>query len=322
MKFNTVTQTLLHENPKALQFLHYASGFDFNSPFHVSSGTGRFTFNKVMAQVSSVIKGPVNVALFVKVNNCYLPRLYYVPVGNSGFKPTKSGLRNTYYYNVNEFDTQRFFEEVRKNETDHYYIVIQSKSYSKPCKEKPFDHNARYEVLKTYPGSINGTYYIYDLDIIDKGTMPRYVSITPNKFLYPRELEAAGTDVHNYIDKSGYYISYFRHELHERLRDYKKNNARQLVLQSDFTATLHDLDSKTKEIKQALVAAADAMQTYEDCNKVERIAYNLRCMFHGANSIRRKIDEKAYWSLDSVQYDLEYFTTHYKDALKELGKGA
>jgi len=45
-------------------------------------------------------------------------------------------------------------------------------------------------------------------------------------------------------------------------------------------------------------------------------------MFHGANSIRRKIDEKAYWSLDSVQYDLEYFTTHYKDALKELGKGA
>ena len=72
MKFNTVTQTLLHENPKALQFLHYASGFDFNSPFHVSSGTGRFTFNKVMAQVSSVIKGPVNVALFVKVNNSYL----------------------------------------------------------------------------------------------------------------------------------------------------------------------------------------------------------------------------------------------------------
>lgn len=34
-------------------------------------------------------------------------------------------------------------------------------------------------------------------------------------------------------------------------------------------------------------------------------------MLHGANSIRRKIDEKAYWSLDSVQYDLEYFTTHY-----------
>ena len=115
MKFNTVTQTLLHENPKALQFLHYASGFDFNSPFHVSSGTGRFTFNKVMAKVSSVIKGPVNVALFVKVNNSYLPRLYYVPVGNSGFKPTESGLRNTYDYNVDDFNTQRRFEEVRKN---------------------------------------------------------------------------------------------------------------------------------------------------------------------------------------------------------------
>lgn len=146
MKFNTVTQTLLHENPNALQFLHYASGFDFNSPFHVSSGTGRFTFNKVMAQVSSVIKGPVNVALFVKVNNHYLPRLYYVPMGNSGFKPTESGLRNTYYYNVDDFNTQRRFEEVRKNETDHYYIVIQSKSYSKPWHEKQFDYDARYKI--------------------------------------------------------------------------------------------------------------------------------------------------------------------------------
>ena len=322
MKFNAVTQTLLHENPKALQFLHYASGFDFNSPFHVSSGTGRFTFNRVMAQVSSVIKGPVNVALFVKVNNRYLPQLYYVPVGNSGFKPTESGLRNTYYYNVNEFNTQRSFEEVRKNETDHYYIVTQSKSYSKPWHEKQFDYDARYKIERHTLAQFGYNHVCLGSLVLARKSDGETFFIRTDKFFYPDELDAAGENAFSYVDKSGYYAISYRHELHERLRDYKKNNARQFVLQSDFTATLHDLDSKTKEIKQALVAATDAMQTYEDCRKVERTAYNLGCMFHGTNSIRRKIDEKAYWSLDSVQYDLEYFTTHYKDALKELGKGA
>ena len=320
MKFNAVTQTLLHENPKALQFLHYASGFDFNSPFHVSSGTGRFTFNKVMAQVSSIIKGPVNVALFVKVNNSYLPRLYYVPVGNSGFKPTESGLWNTYYYNVDDFNTQRRFEEVRKNETDHYYIVIQSKSYSKPWHEKQFDYNARYEVLKTYPGSINGTDYIYDLDIIDKGTMPRYVSITPNKFLYPRELEAAGTDVHNYIDKSGYYISHFRHELHERLRTYKTQKAHQTVLETDFTPTLYELDAKLKAAQELVASYASHAKTFEDYTNLKIMAGCTGSLINSIETIRYKLNNDKYKSLSSVMYDVDYFNLHYISVMDASGK--
>mgnify|MGYP006935426185 CR=1 FL=1 len=321
MKFNAITKALLHENPKALQFLHHVSGLDFTQPFYTIQGKGRFTYNQIEKQISTYTRESLNIAMFIRSKNDYFLKLYYVPIVLAHFAPVLPRGIPLWDYNLTDFNTKRDFEEVRKGETDHYYVVFQAKQYCKPWKEKPFDYNARYEVLKTYPGSINGTYYNYSLDVIDKGTMPRYISIIPKKFLYPCELEAAGTNIHNYIDKSGYWVSHFRHELHERLRDYKKNNARQLVLQYDFTATLHDLDSKTKEVKQALVAASDAMQTYEDCKKVERTAYNLGCMIYDANSIRRRIDEKEYWSLDSVQCDLEYFTTHYKSALKILGKG-
>lgn len=320
MKFNAVTQTLLHENPKALQFLHYAFGFDFTQPFYTIRGEGRFTYNQIEKQISTYTRESLNIAMFIHSKNDYFLKLYYVPIVLAHFAPVLPRGIPLWDYNLTDFNTKRDFEEARKDETDHYYVVFQARQYCNPWKEKPFDYNARYEVLKTYPGSINGTHYIYDLDVIDKGTMPRYVSIIPKEFLYPRELEAAGTNIHNYIDKSGYYVSHFRHELHERLRTFKANNAHQAVLQTDFTPTLYELDAKLKAAQELVTSYASYAKTYEDYNNLKIMAGCTGSLINSIETIRRKLNNDEYKSLSSVMYDVDYFNSHYISVMDALGK--
>lgn len=320
MKFNAVTKALLHENPKALQFLHRVSGFDFTQPFYTIRGEGRFTYNQIEKQIDTYTRESLNIAMFIRSKNNYLSKLYYVPIILARFAPVLPRGTPLWDYNLNDFNTIRSFEETRKDETDHYYVVFQATQYRKPCKEKPFDYNARYEVLKTYPGSINGTYYIYDLDVIDKGTMPRYVSIIPKKFLYPRELEAAGTNIHNYIDKSGYYVSHFRHELHERLRTFKANNAHQAVLQTDFTPTLYELDAKLKSAQKLVASYASRATTYEDYTNLKIMAGCTGSMINSIEVIRRKLNNDEYKSLSSIMYDVDYFNSHYTSVMNAPGK--
>lgn len=320
MKFNAVTKALLHENPKALQFLHRVSGFDFTQPFYTIRGEGRFTYNQIEKQIHTYTRESLNIAMFIRSKNNYFYKLYYVPIVLARFAPVLPGGTPLWDYNLNDFDTIRRFEEARKDETDHYYVVFQATQYRKPWKEKPFDYNARYEVLKTYPGSINGTHYIYDLDIIDKGTMPRYISFIPKKFLYPRELEAAGTNIHNYIDKSGYCVSHFRHELHERLRTYKAQKAHQAVLQTDFTPTLYELNAKLKSAQELVASYASHAETYEDYNNLKIMAGCTGSMIHSIKVIRRKLDNDEYKSLSGIMNDVDYFNFHYTSVMDAPGK--
>lgn len=320
MKFNAATQDLLHRNPKALQFLHYAAGFDFTKPYYIAKGAGRFTYTQIKKQVFAQLKDCADVVLLVRRKDHWTDKLCYVPIENNRFMPVlKSGIQ-LWSYDMDDFYTNTQFEEIRKNSVDVYYVVAQAKFYHKLWHEKPFDYAARYEILRTYPGKSYNINYVACLDVIDKGTMRRYVSIRPENFLYPRELEHAGTNIHNYIDKSGYYAAHFRHELHKRLRTYKADNARRLVLQTDFTSMLQELDSKIKSTRKEVAGFAATAQTKDDYRDLERIADNVAYMIGLASSIRRRVDEKAYNSMDSVRSDLDIFDQYYTAATKMLRK--
>lgn len=320
MKFNAATKALLHENPKTLQFLHCVSGFDFTKPFYTIQGKGRFTYNQIEKQIAAYTRESVSIAMFLRCKNEHFSKLYYVPIRCGRFDPVLPESPPLWDYNLDDFFTRRHFEEARKEETDHYYVVAQATQYRKPRQEKPFAYDARYNVKESHERWFgNGVRCVGQMDLQSKNGECGTIHINTNVFP-PYELETAGTNIYNYIDKSGYYIIDYRHELYERLCVYKANNARNLVLQTDFTPTLQDLDAKIKTIRQEIVSAANAMQTYEECSQIQRTAYNLCCMFSCSDDIRRRIDNKKYTSLDSVQFDLDNFTRHYESALKIIGK--
>ncbi len=83
----TAKQRLLNDNTKALQFLHTASGFDFQEPHEIIYHEGNYTINAMCKQIENANNKII--VLLVQYSNRDGRKLAFVPIINGKADPIR-----------------------------------------------------------------------------------------------------------------------------------------------------------------------------------------------------------------------------------------
>lgn len=261
---------LLSKNPKALQFLHVAAGFDFQAPHTVTRLCGRFTARTVVQEIPA---GHV-AALLLEVSkehrySYWKHQLIYTRVKGYTFDADRARGVNYWDYSVDYVSTKKDFEEIRKNGTAQIWIVTQDPAHIIAPNRGPVapDEHTRYSVGRcTQAADGRGNTW--------------YSAATVSRLGYngkPAEIRAQGrpASMADFIDKSGYNVDQARAALRCRVAAYKRGKNAAAVLAYDFSGDYTAAVEKLEAARAALIVRAQTAKSAEDWEAVEKSAFYL-----------------------------------------------
>lgn len=292
---------LLAMNPKALQFLHHAKGFDFCKPYEIHRIDGRFTFN----QVKKLIPEGHAAALLVCWDDSTLryvrtDELIYVTLTESGFDADKHDFVNYWDYrqtrgthaSIDYEIGKSTFEERRKKAAKHCYVVHQLRDYMRiPAKSVPIDDNARY----TFRVSYN------DLYIHRKGYNEKEYHYNSNRGYRPQRLLPADC-----IDKSGYLLDRRRAEWFRRAAALKAQRQKAAADVADYTELYNELCADLKRHREDLALCITAAEGYHNMSQYARRCYDLGHAQDWLDSYVEKVKNKAFRSPAAMLQHLQH----------------
>ena len=308
-------EKLLSLNNKALQGLHYIKGYDFTKPFDVVSGDGSFTLNKIIKECFALGIDTENTVatLLVKHNKSALfhNELYIVDIPSFCKFRIYEHNRDvkTWKYNFDLYYGVGNFEEHRKTKTETWFVVIQKKEYLvQDHKENSVDYEERLKATKPYTrwrsqdgkrggfsqGDFKQDNTIFSID---------------SKF---------GVTIDEPLDKSGYWIPYWRSELNYRLRVYKankrKNEADSYAITSYIAKEIEGIKANTNTLKHTL---AD-MILNNHYQIVDKVMWKYVRICDSIKSFEKKLADKKYNSVSSIRYDVDYIKKYYNEVMETL----
>ena len=308
-------EKLLKLNNKALQCLHYVKGYDFTKPFDVVSGNGSFTINKIKKECSALgidIENVV-VTLFVKHKSCacFSRELTIVAIpafakfqiyeSNKDVQSWKYHLH--LYYGVGDFENHR------KKMTDTWFVVIQKKEYLvQDHKENTVDYTGKLKATKPYTrwSNMNGTKGGFSQGYFKQDNTVFHID---SKF---------GITIDEPLDKSGYWIPYWRSELNQRLRDYKANKRKK---EADCYAITSDIVNEVEIIKRnvnTLKHTLAEMILVDRYTMVDKVMWKYVRICDSIKSFEKKLADKKYNSVSSIRYDVDYIKKYYNEVMETL----
>lgn len=296
----TNVKEILSENKFAFQLLNRARGYDFEKPFYIIKGDGKFTYNSIIRLIKSVVGTDFEVSCY----NCFMlikdKRTYrqdnFCGVDiDKNFENLDRDLWSTKREHVRSFDnyidnchTVKDFEELRKNYTDSYYVIIQQYSDSYVSGEIKIDVAERVEVLKQEWG---------------------YTTLKQNNFI---SQERSYTQFN--IDKSGYIK---QDNYSERLRKIKTNKDKNEVDTIDETAFIEDTNNKLNIIKNYIstnILTANA----QEANTLYNILYHYKYALSEMNYFMNRYTNKKYSTVTRLNDDKSNVTHHIKNCFDNI----
>jgi hypothetical protein len=308
-------EKLLKLNKKALQGLHYVKGYDFTKPFDVVSGNGSFTLNKIKKECATfgielenvvatlLIKHGKNATFHRELHIVDIPDFTKFQIYESN-KDVKSWKFNfDLYYGVGNFEAHR------KNMTETWFVVIQNKDYLvKDHNEKSVDYTGKLKATKPYTrwSNMNGTQGGFSQGYFKQDNAVFHID---SKF---------GVTIDEPLDKSGYWIPYWKSELNQRLRAYKankrKNEADSYMVTSDITKEVEEIKANVNVLKHTL---AD-MILNDQYKIVDKVMWRYRSVCDDLKSFEKKLAEKKYNSVSSIRYDIDFIKKYYNEVIDTI----
>lgn len=299
---------LLTMNPKALQFLHHAQGFDFCKPYEIHRIDGRFTFN----QVKKLIPEGHSAALLVcwddsKMKYARTDELIYVTLTESGFDAERHDFVNYWEYrgvHDGEFTidyrySKGDFEERRKKATKHCYVIHQHRNHMCiPSQSVLIDNGTRYSFRTSY-----NDLYIHRKGYNEKDFLYNGNSCYPSKRLAPADC----------IDKSGYLIDRRRAELFRRAHALKAQRAKAAADIADYTDIYNELYADLKRNREELAAAILDPEGYENMSQYARRCYDLG---HAQDYLDTYVAKTAVKSWKSCK-DIEWYLNRANECINK-----
>lgn len=284
---------ILRENKFAFQLLNRARGYDFEKPFYIVKGDGKFTYNSVIKLMQSVVGTDFNVIDY----NCFMliedsrpyrqDGFYGVDIDPNKFEnlerdlwSTKRGHISNYEHYINNCHTVKDFEELRKNYAYYYYIVIQKYSDSYVSGEIKIDITERVEIIKKDFG---------------------YTTLKQNNFVSTeRNYSQLNVDKSGYIKQDNY---------SGRLRKIKADKNKKEVDKVDETAFIEDIEDKLNIIKNYISTNVLTANTEELIDLSNVLGY-YRSTLNEMNTFKTAYFNKKYISVEALNRD-KFDITHY-----------
>lgn len=297
---------LLTESRRALRFLHNAMQFDFQREHIILKKEGRFTYNTVCKEIEKYISGKYAAAVLIKRERPYQNdrELYCVRVGQGRFNVERFDNLAYYHNNIDYFFTVGDFEEARKSQTAHYYIVAQSvDNLAQPKTEKSVDLSQRFRYLPydyEKRGDGRGNTYIGEIHLMRlDGTALPFKYKPYEGVYYPEEIKVSS--VPEVIDHSGYIVLERRRELKRRAKALRAERKRAAARVADFSEKEKAIAEKTEKVKQALAAAVLSCTTYDEARKIDDAASTFRWAMLKLDSHKERISGSRYDSPESIE---------------------
>lgn len=296
----TNVKEILSENKFAFQLLNRARGYDFEKPFYIIKGEGKFTYNSIIKLIKSVVGTDFDVTdyicfMLIKDKRTYRQnRLYGVDI-DKNFENLDRDLWSTKREHVPSYDnyisncyTVKDFEELRKNYTDNYYVLIQHHSDGYVSGEIKVDVTERVKVTKKEFG---------------------YTTLKQNNFVSTERSYSKFN-----IDKSGYIK---QDNYSERLRKIKANKDKNEVDNIDETAFIEDANNKLNTIKNYIstnVLTANA----QEINTLYNIMQNYKYALNEMEYFMDRYTNKKYSTVTKLNSDKSYITNYIKNCFNYI----
>lgn len=275
---------LLQENPKALQYLHHAHGFNFEKPFFLGSFSGRFTYKMVANMITANIGPEYTAALLVKPDKkgYAFTKLHHVTMNRSKFTLPDRSKCKMWNFDIDEFFGVGDFERTRKTATERVYIVAQKPEYIvTPKNTIPIESNTRYRInAESWRGGItksgDGRGNTWISEIVLKTTDGKRGNVTfkPWGSFYPNEKRS--DDINDYIDKSGYIVRFRRMDLKRRALALKAQHNAERLESTDFSERKKKAVADIAAVKRYLIGLIENAETYDAAAAIDRAAGDFR----------------------------------------------
>lgn len=310
-------KSLLKENRKALQFLHMAKGFDFEKPHEIFRGEGRFTYNQLKKEIENRIDGSYVAGVLIRPNERkYSNRtLYYATFSGGKLDGRRQDGAEYYNYNISYAWGVGDFEEMRKNQTAHYYVVAQSAEHIRtPKRQKWIEYTERFrlDASRSYnPGRTKdpatGKTWISSLALIHVGGTGEQVEYRIDRFGYHSD------KLEDILDKSGYIVAKRRLELKRKAARLREKRQAEEAQRADFSHEEKKLYALLEAKKCTLSRAIMRAKVFEDAVAFERGARDFRWALYDLEEYEDRKKERGF-------RDLEHRKTLLRRAWENLEK--
>lgn len=294
---------LLQENPKALQYLHHAHGFDFEKPFFLKSIPGRFTYKMVTDMITANI-GPEHVAaILVKPNKSYtFERLHHVTMKGGKFHIENRRDIKRWDYDIDYFISVGDFEKTRKQATERVYIVAQNPDFLvDPKNTFPIVSNIRYAIAENgirKTGDGRGNSYVSEITLRPTTGSREKGTFSPWHSFYPSEKRS--DDINDYIDKSGYILRFHRMDLKRRAIALKAQHDAERLEKTDFSEKEKKAAADIATVKRCLIELIENAETYKNGQRISSAATQFAYLLHDFENLHD-------WTFRNVESKNKHF---------------
>lgn len=322
---NTIIKKLLQDSPHAMQDLHQVFGFDFCKPFKILQFTGSYTVNQIRKKVIEAGLTPEYskiVILTKEGKENYYHSYYYYVVEIRNYIDYKIDFKFPYHgkISLDTFYAKKCFEDLRKSKTAETIILAQNTQYIKiPEKYKP-DYsylnrfkfiNADYTFITSQNKRIVNRVNVQLLDRKGEQCSREIIGQIIYSGNYYEE------DVHQIIDKSGYFIDIRRKDLKQKAAALRKEREKAAYMASqDDAAKIKELQDAVEKTKKVIAAKLLNSNSYVEMKKVK----NSLEIFHGLSGAIMDF-ERFINACNNKQFaSIKHRDIAYNNIIKELAE--
>jgi hypothetical protein len=320
LDFNQTKKALLAEYPQAFQVINNVLGVDFEKPYGIIHGIGKYTTKSIMRQAESCgYNDGCILILLTREPSPYTRRDYnLLTVDRSGgitidYKIPYSSRSSQ----IDNFYAKRQYEDVRKSDQADTVIIWQDRQFLNMVqREKSLDRSSRFKLLN-YDFITDRTHnkrYIKRVELQktgEKGGKCRLdligMTFCPGSPFYK-------TEIGDVIDKSGYLLQDRRDDLRRRAAALRAERKKAAFNASNNDDKIKSLEKALASRKAQIVKALEAAETVEEFEAVEKSLSRwdgYTRAFNSFNTFKKRVEEKAFASLDDCERD-------YKTILQRL----
>lgn len=300
---------LLRESKHALQFLHEAKNFDLEKDFVLMKIDGRFTFNQVKKEIEKHYSNNYSAAILVKANEKKSGnrKLYFADMNLSSkkFVATREDKYLPYWkYNIDYCFSVGDFEEMRKEKTDHVYIIAQKFENLYFGESKRLDLKQRFELVKSgilYCSNGYGQTRISEIKVRRLNGSNITDTIKTSNFYG----DTSYTDISQIIDNSGYLVKFKRDELKQAAKKLRTEREKAAFLNSDYSSETENLNLLLSVLRHEILEYAKRCFTYEQLSEYEKVIREYKWLIRSHERHTAKLENKDYSSVSSVLSSFE-----------------
>ena len=312
--YYTFTKELLTENNKAFQFLHETKGFDFQKEYFITKLDGRFTYNTVKKAIGDNMAGDYTAVVMLKPTkeHYWTGKLFYIDMDQKAGKFEPLRINNVTYwgFDIDYFFSKGDFEEVRKNKTDHIYVIAQKNEYLKTDKKpNAFDYSQRFRYIPSQWGETcsdgHGNTWINKITLMLLDGSAKHVEYNTGAY---RSTEKPAT-VADVIDKSGYLLLERRREWKRRARDVRAKRAKAAAAAADFSEKEKAVKAGIDNAKMHLAEMALNAESDNDVKALDKAAGVFRWVIYYYNHYMKLKADKAFSCVSAIERSLNDIQT-------------